>query len=298
MQLIIAFFFSLAFTFSLLSITPLSTRAAMHSVENDALRTYCAEKGITIPCTFRFDTAVRHRDIWAFSFILTRGAKRDVERTALRTQLETPYRRVLEIDSDSTKAIQYFRETGDKLIPLEAQTFYKETINPKSQIVVKYAPDFLLKGGALDYTVPPLWESEGVSPSTTSSLALQGKSPYRATITGLIRDLDDKPITKLTIESCHTQAGACPQDGFSVDAQKEFMLDFQIKAARKLKHAQPVFKFVVQTAQEKKPIAEIAIPFKPQPNYFLFGVVGFLVGGLIAVMTLMIRSNTKRQQGA
>ena len=73
-----------------------------------------------------------------------------------------------------------------------------------------------------------------------------------------------------------------------------FGVALEVKAARKIKSEQPAFKLIVKYADEADkpeapPLLQLAIPFKPQPNYFLFGVTGFLFGGLIAAMMLFMR---------
>ncbi len=72
-----------------------------------------------------------------------------------------------------------------------------------------------------------------------------------------------------------------------VKANLPTTIALDLKVARNIKTEQPAFKLVVKTADDAPVLLNLAIPFKPRPNYFLFGVTGFIFGGLIAVMVLI-----------
>ncbi|MBV6494122.1 MAG: hypothetical protein LDLANPLL_02148 [Turneriella sp.] len=292
MRILFSLVVFVGFATTIFSVSTSSLVDTMQRVKKLATESLCLKANTN--CNFSFDTVVRHRDIWAFSFSLTKGAKREIEKKEIRTKLETPNRRILEIGENTTKTIEYFREKEAKFSPLDAQIFYHETLNPKSKIVIKYSPDFLLEGSKIDYTAPLEWEREGISPGTKNTLHITGYTPTATAFRFNIQDLDDKPIPKLTFEKCEANASVCDANNFFNPPNKKFSIQLEIKAARKLQSDQPVFKCAVYTKGRDVPVAEIAIPFKPQPNYFLFGIVGFLFGALVAVMTLLIRSNAKR----
>lgn len=264
----------------------------MANLEKQASARLCPLKKTPGPCELRFESVVQNRDIWAVAFGITAvGAKTLRETEEIRGALESLKIRPLEITREKTQAIAYYREKDGKFSSLAGEEFHRETLNPKSKIVVRYNPDFLRAGGRLTYAAPALWESEGLSPATTLPFTLTGKYPKDAYATLEILNLDDKPIPSLSFSSCRMTGTDCNPAAIPLKANTDFKAELELKAARKIKNEndQPAFKIALKITGETQPVVQLAIPFKPQPNYFLFGVVGFLFGGLIAAMMLFIK---------
>lgn len=264
----------------------------MANLEKQASARLCPLKKTSATCEFRFESVVQNRDIWAVAFGITPvGAKTLKETEEIRSALENMKIRPLEITREKTQAIAYYREKDGKFMPLAGEDFHRETLNPKSKIVVRYNPDFLRAGGRFHYAAPAIWETEGLSPATTLPFSISGKYPKDAWIALEILNLDDKPIPSLGFSSCRMANKACNAAAIPLSANTDFQVELELKAARKIKNEndQPAFKVALKITGEALPVVQLAIPFKPQPNYFLFGVVGFLFGGLIAAMMLFIR---------
>ena len=270
----------------------------MLNLEKQASARLCVLKKNPAPCEFRFESVVQNRDIWAVAFGITPvGAKTFKETEEIRHALEEMKIRPLGITREKTQAIAYYREKDGKFSPLAGEDFHRETLNPKSKIVVRYNPDFLRSGGRFSYAAPGIWETEGLSPATTMPFSILGKYPRDAYASIEILDLDDKPIPSLSFSSCRMAGAACNPAAVPLKSNAEFQAELELKAARKIKNEndQPAFKVALKITGESLPVVQLAIPFKPQPNYFLFGVVGFLFGGLIAAMMLFIR---RKREGA
>lgn len=271
----------------------------MAELEKQVTAKLCPAAKLQTPCTFQYESVVQNRDIWAVAFAVTPiGAKTQKETQALRSALEGIGVRPLDILREKTVAIAYYREKAGVFAPMTGEEFHKETLNPKSQIVVRYAPDFVKAGGAFAYKLPVVWETEGLAPSTTSAVSVSGRAPKEAYATFEILDLDDKPVPSVTFAACRSNGAACNAAAVPLKANVDFRLELDIKAERKIKTEQPAFKIVMKLTGETAPVVQLAIPFKPQPNYFLFGVTGFLFGGLIAVMMLFMRRKREKPAAA
>lgn len=258
------------------------------------------------PCAVQFEAAVENQlsadeSIWAFSYgVPGKGVKSQKETRQVKDTLKLLNSYALDLTAEKISAITYYREKNGKWRPITAEEFHPLALNPKSKLVARFAPDFLLSAASLRYMAPAVWQNEGLSPSSTSTLTLSGKLNREDTAAFEIVNLDDQPIKGLTLSACRRQGAnkaetACNASAVALKSGESFTLALDVKAARNIKSDQPAFKVLMRLKTSETPALQLAIPFKPQPNYFLFAVTGFLVGGLIAVMMLFMRRKQRAQ---
>ncbi len=249
-------------------------------------------------CTVKFDTVTEteiapSEKLWAISFSVS-GDKIKTQKDA--QLISAGMRRlgggaaILEENKERVSAISYYREKADKISNLTPEDFHKFALRPFSQVVTRYQPDFIGSGSTLSYVLPETWKKEGLAPGTSSAVILSGVLVNTKAIALEILNLDDKPVPTLNVTGC---APACRPENITAGPDGRFQANLTVKAGRNIKSDQPAFKILVKAAGSEAIIAQIAIPFKPRANYFLFGVTGFLVGGLIAVMMLFMRRKQK-----
>lgn len=237
-------------------------------------------------CTLRFETVTQNEVapdeyIWAFSYELKQtGAEKQADLENLAKSLSAIKAAVLDLGKTRVAAISYFRESNGTARKVSPEDFHKWALNPWSNVVARHDVDFLAQGHRLAFLIPESWKKEGIAPATTSGIVLTGYNFTGAETSVELLTLDDKPVNGISIADQRVATAAQP---------KQFQLKLQIKAGRNIKTDQPAFKIVVKYPKGGPPVAQIAIPLKPRPNYFLFAVVGFLFGGLIAVMVLIMR---------
>lgn len=241
----------------------------------------------TPACALHFETVTQNEVapdeyIWAFSYELKNtGTEKQADLDNLAKSLAGLKAAVLDLSKTRITAISYFREANGSARKVSPEDFHKWALNPWSNVVARHDADFLAKGNRLGFAIPEIWKKEGIAPATTSGIILTGQNFSGAETHVELVTLDDKPIHGISITNRKLAASAAKPD--------KFQLNLQIQAGRNIKTDQPAFKIVVKYPKGGPPVAQIAIPLKPRPNYFLFAVVGFLFGGLIAVMLLIMR---------
>jgi len=169
-----------------------------------------------------------------------------------------------EYSSGKERKIVYAREKSSKFAPLAGEEFHRLALNPQSKVVARYNPAFFLRGGKFQYQIPAIWKTEGIDAANTYAFSLTCTED----ITIDAQSLDDTPSVAVSITTLGKN-------------------QYEIKSKRRISADQPALKFVIKSKTNSDIILQLAVPFKPQPNRFLFGVVGFLFGGLIAVMVLV-----------
>ncbi|MBN8221313.1 MAG: hypothetical protein J0L53_10345 [Spirochaetes bacterium] len=275
--------------------------ATLKDLQQRVQRELCSAKP---QCAAQADAVVVNRltadeQLWAFSFSLKGIALPTLKATQeVQGVIEKMNARPLEVSKEKIALIFYFRARQDKMIPVGAEEFHRLTLNPKNKIVARFKSDFVLSGAVLRYEAPALWENEGLAPSTTATIQFKGTLRDSRPLRFEILNLDDQALPAVQIAACRREgdpaATQCNPLSVNVTSGTVFGVALEVRAARKIKSEQPAFKLIVKYADEAdKPEApphlQLAIPFKPQPNYFLFGVTGFLFGGLIAAMMLFMR---------
>jgi hypothetical protein len=275
-----------------------SVTATMAQLKKNILASTCTSPQTLSTCSVKFDTVTEteiapSEKLWAVSYSVT-GAQIKTQKDA--QQISIALRRlgggaaILEENKERVSAISYYREKSDKITNLTPEDFHKFALRPFSQVVTRYQPDFIESGSNLTYVLPETWKKEGLAPGTSNAVAVSGMLVNTKAIALEILSLDDKPVPTLSITEC---TPACRPEAITAGMDSRFQVNLTIKAGRNIKSDQPAFKILVKAVGTEAMIAQIAIPFKPRPNYFLFGITGFLVGGLIAVMMLFMRRKQK-----
>ncbi len=234
--------------------------------------------------------------LWGFSYSFQgEGVKSAKESAAIRAALQTLGAGVLEIEKNRIAAINYYRESKGKLTPILPEDFHKLALNPVSGIVARFDTTFLASGGEVTYQAPENWQKDGVPAGSTGTVKLTLTTPKASRIRLDIFNLDDQKLPTVVLNACRIHRSGtelvCDPEGIDLKAGLDTVISVDLKIARNLKTEQPAFKLVVRTAVDQLPLLNLALPFRPRPNYFLFGVTGFLFGGLIAVMVIIGRRN-------
>lgn len=234
--------------------------------------------------------------LWGFSYSFQgEGVKSAKDSAAIKASLQAHGAGVLELEKNRIAAINYYRESKGKLNPILPEDFHKLALNPVSGIVARLDTAFLASGGEVTYQTPESWQKEGVPAGSTGTLKLTLKTPQAGRIQLDILNLDDQKLPTVAIQSCRILTAntelACDAAKIELKTGVATTIALELKIARNLKTEQPAFKLVVKAGDGQPPLLNLALPFRPRPNYFLFGVTGFLFGGLIAVMVIIGRRN-------
>lgn len=248
-------------------------------------------------CTVSIESATHHQvgpsaSLWALAWKANTVFKLKGENeNTMRDALEKEQVQVLDIFPDYFTGITYFRQQAEQFEQLNSAAFSMVALNTTQKAVARISPE-LFRNGDLQYTLPEKWQTEGVSAGDRGAIIL---TLPRTAADGLalgLRDLDDAQLKGIRIESCSLREAdkevACNPENLRL-RQKTSNITLQLAAEKKIKTSQPAFKLVLQEAGSTKFLLHLAIPFRPSPNYLVFGVAGFLFGGLIAVMVLFLR---------
>lgn len=230
--------------------------------------------------------------LWGFSYSFHgEGVKSAKDTAAIKAALQTLGASVLELEKNRIAAISYFRESKGKLTPIQPEDFHKLALNPVSGIVARLDTSFIASDGEITYQTPASWPKDGVPAGTSGTVELTITQPKTGNISVAALNLDDQKHPTVSINACRVKAlqGDIPCNiaAIGLKAGQPAKIALELKVARNIKTEQPAFKLVVKTADEAPVLLNLAIPFKPRPNYFMFGVTGFIFGGLIAVMVLI-----------
>ncbi|MFZ5628166.1 MAG: hypothetical protein ACOY5B_03485 [Spirochaetota bacterium] len=247
-------------------------------------------------CAVSIESATHHQlgagqSLWAFAWKANTPfrLKNEAENT-MRDALEKKQVQVLDVFPGYFIGITYFRQQGTSLEQLSSAGFSMVALNTTTKAVARIAPG-LFRGRDPDYVLPEKWQNEGLSPADRGAITLTlPASGVKLAVS--LRDLDDAPLSGIKIDSCtlisgnkETECNPGEIGPFNTSAS----IKLQLVAEKKLKTSQPAFKLVLQEAGTAKFLLHLAIPYRPGPNYLVFGVAGFLFGGLIAVMVLFLR---------
>ena len=227
--------------------------------------------------------------MWAFTGTVSaplhlKGEPRD----KMRISLEPESIQVMEPTTDGFTVVGYYREDAGTFTRVSTNVFAAAALNPVDKVVARYDVG-LLQAGSLTYKIPQVWSTQGVSPGSHDTISLKFTLPFAENYAFALLDLDDSPLKDLNFESCLLGTTASCDVKAVVMAAGASEVTLKLAAKRKIKSSQPAFKLVVRRLRDNAAVLQLAIPFKPQPNYFLFGVTGFLFGGLIAVMVLFLK---------
>ena len=282
-----------------------SPATALSAFTADATAAVCGNiRKDTKTCGLKLTGATRNATgqnsaIWAFTAtVLAPLSVKGDPRDHMRISLEPLTIQVMEPVNEGFTVVAYYREDAGSFTRVTTNTFAAAALNPVDKVVARYDAGFLEKN-QLRYTLPQVWSTAGVSPGAEYEAALTLELLKSETISVQLNDLDDSQLKDLTITACSlvsagNSANACDADSVSLPAGKS-SLSLKVAARRKIKSSQPAFKVAIRQTSNNQPILQLAVPFKPQPNYFLFGITGFLFGGLIAVMILFLKKNPKQK---
>jgi hypothetical protein len=247
-------------------------------------------------CAISIESATHHQldggsALWALAWRANTAfrLKGEAEHT-MRDALEKLQVQVLDIFPAYFTGITYFRQQEQTLEQLNSAAFSMAALNTTHKVVARISPDLFLSGD-VQYVLPEKWQNEGLSAGDRGAITLT----VPANAAGLavsLRDLDDAQLSGVRIESCRLRTAGKESDcnpGQISPLSKSASIKLQLVAEKKLKPSQPAFKLVLQETGITKFLLHLAIPFRPRSNYVVFGVAGFLFGGLIAVMVLFLR---------
>ncbi len=248
-------------------------------------------------CAIIIESATHHQrapdvSLWALTWKATTPFRLKSEKAdTLRAVLEKKQAQVLDIFPDYFKGIAYFRQQAHAFEKLSNAEFSHLALNTPYKAVARLSPE-LFQTGDPAYALPAKWQSEGLSGSDRGAITLTIPPTKKDHLSIRLRDLDDAPLKGIRIESCSLSVNgrkvACNPDSFE-PGKKTAIVNLTLVAVRKLKSSQPAFKLVLSDAASGTLLLHLAIPYKPGPNFVVFGVAGFLFGGLIAVMVLFLR---------
>jgi len=279
--------------------------AAMRAFAEDATSSVCGRlRKETKTCSTRLTGATRNSTgpmsaIWAFTAtVLAPLTVKGEPRDHMRISLEPLTIQVMEPLNDGFTVVAYYREDAGSFTRVSTNTFAAAALNPVDKVVARYDAGFL-ENNQLNYELPQVWSTAGVSPGAEYEAALIFELHTPEIFSVQLNDLEDSQLKDLAITACSlVSAGkaaiACNVNSITLPAGKS-SLRLKVAARRKIKSSQPAFKLAVRQGPNNLPILQLATPFKPQPNYFLFGITGFLFGGLIAVMILFLKKNPKQK---
>lgn len=236
--------------------------------------------------------------LWAISWrVNTVFQRKGEDATAMRDVLEKKQVLLLDTLADHFTGIAYFRANGQSIEQITPAAFSLAALNTQHKVVARVAPELIEKGD-FSCTLPEKWQTQGVSASDQGEITLSVIVPPQVqNFHFSLLTLDDTPPTGIKLAACRVENGqtahACADANFRT-AGKRQKVTLQLVTEKKLKSTQPVFKVVMHDAADKKALMQLAIPFKPGPNYLVFAVAGFLFGGLIAVMVMMLKKNPNK----
>lgn len=235
-------------------------------------------------------------NLWGFSYsVRNQGIQSAKDADAMKAALRTLDAGVLELEKNRISAISYYRESKGSLSPIGPEDFHRLALNPASGVVARIDPAFLAGGGTLSYLTPAEWQKEGAPAGSSGTVQFILRPSKPAHVALDILNLDDQKLHTVNLTACRIKAEStekpCDTQGVDLPPQVPTTISLDIKLMRNLKTEQPAFKLVVKTAENAATLVNLAIPFRPRPNYFLFGVTGFLFGGLIAVMVIIGKRN-------
>lgn len=283
-------------------------REAAHALKNVLTQTICGEiRPEDKTCSVTLESSTHNllpenEALWAFSWSARTIFKKKGEKdNPMRDALEKKNVHVLDIFADHFTGIAYFRQKPAGFTQIGGSEFAMITMNPVNKAVARIMPD-LLSAGEVHYELPVHWQLEGLKSSEEGEILLSFTAPETGLIVRLA-DLDDADLAGVTISSClvsSARAAALPCTGAKPEilSGKPSTLRLKLQAARKIKSSQPAFKLLLQNTAGTKTLLQLAIPFRPSPNYFMFGVTGFLFGGLMAVMLLVMKRKNPPQKKA
>ena len=297
-----AFFTILIFYCCLDGLTAANTAETLKILTERTDRTICtALRPTAKDCGTVIESATQNAlaggdNLWGFSYsIRNQGIQSAKDAEAMKTALRALGAGVLELEKNRIAAISYYRESKGALLPIGPEDFHRLALNPASGIVARLDPAFLAAGGTLSYQTPTEWQKEGAPAGSSGTVQLTLRTPKPARVGLDILNLDDQKLHTVNITACRIKAEntekSCEVQGVDLPPQVAKTISLDIKLMRNLKTEQPAFKLVVKTGEKAATLVNLAIPFRPRPNYFLFGVTGFLFGGLIAVMVIIGKRN-------
>lgn len=293
-----AIFRILIFTCCLQGLTAANTAETLKTLTERTDRAICtALRPKAKDCGTVIESATQNAlaggdNLWGFSYsIRNQGIQSAKDAEAMKAALRALGAGVLELEKNRIAAISYYRESKGSLLPIGPEDFHRLALNPASGIVARLDPAFLATGGTLSYQTPAEWQKEGAPAGSSGTVQLTLRTPKAARVGLDILNLDDQKLHTVNITACRIKAEntekPCDIQGVDLSPQVATTISLDIKLMRNLKTEQPAFKLVVKTGEKAATLVNLAIPFRPRPNYFLFGVTGFLFGGLIAVMVII-----------
>lgn len=286
---------------ALLAAQAKSPAAAMQEFTADTKRAICDSIRKDIPaCSAHVTSVTENRTgiataIWAFTANVAAPLRiKGEQKEIIKAILQPLTLQVMEATNENFTVVAYYREAEGLFNRVPPDVFAAAALNPVDKVVARHSSEFFA-ANRVSYQVPELWSATGVSPGTEGDITFTNTLHTAQNWSLQLQDLDDTELKDLSIIECSVETSNAPPQKCATNAvvlpAGKSTLHVRLAARRHLKNSQPAFKFVVRNNADSSPISQLAIPFKPQPNYFLFGVTGFLFGGLIAVMVLIVRKN-------
>jgi len=247
-------------------------------------------------CRVSIESATHHQlggdeSLWALAWKANTAFRVKAEKeNTMRDLLEKKQVQVLDVMPEYFTGIAYFRQQSQDLRQISSAEFSKFALNTTHKAVARIAPE-LLRSGDLQYKLPEKWQNAGLLAPDRGSVNLTIPATA-ATVAFALRDLDDLPVSGLRIATCRIHEGDKAMDcnPGKLDLRgKACNVTLELIAEKKIKTAQPAFQLVMLETGSNSTLLHLAIPFRPRPNYLVFAVAGFLFGGLIAVMVLIMR---------
>lgn len=252
-------------------------------------------------CSVQIESATQNdlaqgEAVWGFTFSAkTKFSLTSIADKPLKMALEKMGVVVLNTLSDHFTGIGYFKSHAKNFERINLPEFMQLTLNPVTKIVARLEKDFL-RTDDFGYTLPEAWQDQGATKNTKSEIQLRFTAPSKR-IELVATNLEDTHLPYANITACavidsHKKETPCAEN-ISAEIGHPITVKATLELGEKLKAKEPAFKLTLKDAENKKTYLSLAVPFKPRPNYFMFGLTGFLFGGLIAVMALVMRSKVK-----
>lgn len=234
--------------------------------------------------------------VWGLTFSArTKFSLTSIADKSLKTALDKMGVVVLNTLGDHFTGIGYFKSRAKTFERINLPEFMQLTLNPVKKVVARLEKDFL-RIDDFSYTLSEAWQAQGATKNTKTEIQLRFTTPSKR-IELVPTNLEDNHLPYANITACtvidsHKKETPCAES-ISTQLGEPITIKATLELGEKLKAKEPAFKLTLKDAENKKIYLSLAIPFKPRPNYFMFGLTGFLFGALMAVMALVMRSKVK-----
>lgn len=200
--------------------------------------------------------------------------------------------RLLQRDKDRCRALLYAREVSGEAEAISPDDFARLTMRTGHKVVAQLEPDFALHA-RFSYSMPTHWQKEGIARGEVGNLTFTFVPPVPH-VAARVTALDDAPLQQVRIVGCRLGDNTpCDSESILLVPKKQNTFTLRLSREKKGKNVGPAFKLVLLDKTSGRILAQLALPFKPAPNYAILGIAGFLVGALMAVMVSLWRREQK-----